>query len=242
MFSLSRLTSVGITWSLRRGIAAINSNCNGMAEKANGNVARTAQKGAFTALQTRSIATTVVTMYEDNDRPRAPRRGKSRDGDPEEKKDLKDRSRVIPLEVSLAYMDSLAYKKTYGNSKIWELYRRNFHKGKVNRRTRRSCIWHARVTTGNPCPVCRDEYLVVDYRNVKLISQFIDDYTGRVLTREGTGVCQHQWVRIRVELEKARDHGMLDVDPPFVEYDYDYYRPKGEEAEADGKAPDREKL
>ena len=31
-------------------------------------------------------------------------------------------------------------------------------------------------------------------------------------------------------LEKAKDHGYLDVDPPFIEYDYDKYRPTGEEA------------
>ncbi len=30
----------------------------------------------------------------------------------------------------------------------------------------------------------------------------------------------------RVALEKAKDHGYLDVDPPFVEYDYSKYRPK----------------
>ncbi len=29
--------------------------------------------------------------------------------------DSKDRSREIPLEVSLAYMDSAAYKSTYGD-------------------------------------------------------------------------------------------------------------------------------
>ncbi len=28
----------------------------------------------------------------------------------------------------------------------------------------------------------------------------------------------------RVALEKAKDHGLLDLDPPFVEYDYDKYR------------------
>ena len=53
------------------------------------------------------------------------------------------------------------------------------------------------LTTSNPCPICRDEYFVVDYRNVKLISQFMEDYTGRVLTAKGTGVCQHQWVQVR---------------------------------------------
>ena len=30
-------------------------------------------------------------------------------------------------------------------------------------------------------------------------------------------------------LEKAKDHGYLDVDPPFIKYDYDKYRPTGDE-------------
>ena len=32
-------------------------------------------------------------------------------------------------------------------------------------------------------------------------------------------------LQIRVALEKAKDHGYLDLDPPFIEYDYDKYRP-----------------
>ncbi len=92
-------------------------------------------------------------------------------------------------------------------------------------------IYGGRIITGNPCPICRDEYLVVDYRNVRLISQFINMYNGEILDRDKTGVCQKQWLQIRVALEKAKDHGYLDLDPPFVEYDYDKYRPKERKAE-----------
>lgn len=143
----------------------------------------------------------------------------------------KDRTRSIPLELSMAYMESPAYKETYGDDKVWERYRRNFAKGRTYRRTRRTCIEDGFLTTSNPCPICRDEYFVVDYRNVKLISQFMEDYTGRVLTAKGTGVCQHQWVQIRVALEKAKDHGYLDLDPPFIEYDYGKYRPSAASGE-----------
>ena len=85
---------------------------------------------------------------------------------------------------------------------------------------------HGKISCGNPCPICRDEYLVVDYRNTKLIQQFINEYNGQLLTTDKTGVCQRQWLNIRVALKKAKDHGYLDLDPPFVEYDYDMYRPK----------------
>lgn len=38
------------------------------------------------------------------------------------------------------------------------------------------------IATGNPCPICRDEYLVLDYRNVKLLQQFICPHTGSILS------------------------------------------------------------
>ena len=40
--------------------------------------------------------------------------------------DPKDRSRVIPPEVSMKYMESVAFKSTYGNDPIWKKYRRNY--------------------------------------------------------------------------------------------------------------------
>lgn len=38
-----------------------------------------------------------------------------------------------------------------------------------------------RIVTGNPCPICRDEYLVLHEKNVDLLKQFISPYTGEVL-------------------------------------------------------------
>ena len=40
--------------------------------------------------------------------------------------DPKDRSRVIPPEISMKYMESVAFATTYGNDPIWKKYRRNF--------------------------------------------------------------------------------------------------------------------
>ena len=70
----------------------------------------------------------------------------------------------------MAYLESAGYKSTYGDMKVWELYRRNLPGRFVHAQTRRTCIIDGRVETGNPCPICRDEYLVVDYRNIKLIN------------------------------------------------------------------------
>lgn len=38
------------------------------------------------------------------------------------------------------------------------------------------------IATGNPCPICRDEFLILDYRNVDLLKQFISPYSGKLLS------------------------------------------------------------
>jgi len=40
------------------------------------------------------------------------------------------------------------------------------------------------------------------------------------------GVCQRQYDKLVLEIERAKDRGLLKVDPPFVEYDYSRYKPK----------------
>lgn len=92
----------------------------------------------------------------------------------------RDRSKVIPYEKSVEYLQSGSYKATYGNKNVWELYRR-VHKGQLPRSfTRKTCIRSKVIVTGSPCPICRDEYLVLDHRNLQLLKQFISPYTGEV--------------------------------------------------------------
>ena len=40
--------------------------------------------------------------------------------------DPKDRSLAVSVETSIKYMESVAFKTTYGNDPIWKKYRRNF--------------------------------------------------------------------------------------------------------------------
>ena len=103
------------------------------------------------------------------------------------------------------------------------MYRRNYNKGRLHAKSRITCIRNEYITTGNPCPICRDEYLVVDYRNLKLIEQFIDDYNGRVYSTNKTGICQRQHKKLLLAIDKARDVGILKIDQPFIEYDYSKY-------------------
>ncbi|XP_068152014.1 small ribosomal subunit protein mS40 [Drosophila tropicalis] len=137
--------------------------------------------------------------------------------------DVNDRTKVIPVESSIRYLKSAAYKQTYGDDFVWTQYRRN-HKGMyAPRKTRKTCIRQGKISTGNPCPICRDEYLVLDHRNTELIEQFISPHSGEVLSYSKTGLCQKSHLRLLVAVQRARDYGLLTYDVPFREYDYSEY-------------------
>lgn len=94
-----------------------------------------------------------------------------------------DRTRIIPVETSIRYLKSAAYQTTYGEQPVWVPYRRN-HKGLFPpRKTRKTCIRSGKISCGNPCPICRDEYLVLDHNNVDLLKQFISKHTGEVILK-----------------------------------------------------------
>lgn len=139
---------------------------------------------------------------------------------------LKDRTKVIPVETSIRYLNSSAYKQTYGEQFVWEQYRRN-HKGPFPpRKTRKTCVRQGMISTGNPCPICRDEYLVLDHRNIELLKQFISPQTGQVLSYTKTGLCQKKHLQLLVAVERARDYGLLTFDVPYREFDYSEYAQK----------------
>ncbi|XP_037957923.1 28S ribosomal protein S18b, mitochondrial [Teleopsis dalmanni] len=137
-----------------------------------------------------------------------------------------DRSKAIPVETSIRYLNSEAYKTTYGTRFVWEEYRRN-HKGLfAPKKTRKTCIRQGAISTGNPCPICRDEYLILDHRNLELIKQFISPHTGEVLSYSKTGLCQKKHLELLVAFERAKDYGLIAFDVPFREYDYSEYYSK----------------
>lgn len=64
--------------------------------------------------------------------------------------------------------------------------------------------------------------MVLDYRNVKLLEQFISE--DEVLSYRKTGLCQKRHLELLVAVRKAMDHGYLTYDVPFRQYNYeDYY-------------------
>lgn len=101
----------------------------------------------------------------------------------------RNRTTKIPVETSIAYVTSEAFREAYGDKLVWEGYRR-VHKGNIPpKKTRASCIRFNFVTTASPCPICRDEYLILDHRNLRLLKQFISEHTGEVRefpTKEST--------------------------------------------------------
>ncbi|KAJ8921073.1 hypothetical protein NQ315_015869 [Exocentrus adspersus] len=135
----------------------------------------------------------------------------------------KDRTQTIPVETSIRYLKSAAFRKTYEGQPVWVLYRRN-HKGAIPpKKTRKTCIRGGRISTGNPCPICRDEYLVLHEENTELLKHFICPHTGSILSYNKTGVCQKKHKELIVAIKRAYDKGLITYDVPFREYDYSEY-------------------
>ncbi|KAH0945233.1 hypothetical protein HN011_002525 [Eciton burchellii] len=131
---------------------------------------------------------------------------------------------IISVETSIKYMDSDAYKQTYGDNPVWKLYKRN-HKGLfAPRKTRKTCIRQGIISTGNPCPICKDEYLILDHRNVKLLKQFINKYNGETLSYSKTGICQKKYKELLIALTRAKDYGTITFDVPRRKYDYSEWK------------------
>lgn len=134
-----------------------------------------------------------------------------------------DRSEPVPVETSIRYLQSVAFQKTYEGHPVWFLYRRN-HKGAIPpRKTRKTCIRGGKIATGNPCPICRDEYLVLHEENIELLKQFICPHTGSILNYTKTGLCQKKHGELLISIKKAYDKGLITYDVPFREYDYSEY-------------------
>lgn len=115
------------------------------------------------------------------------------------------------------YLESEAYAERYGSKPLWSDYRRN-HKGSIPpQKTRKTCIRGDKIC-GNPCPICRDPNIVIHYKNVKLLQQFVSPHTGIVYDPTRTGVCMKQQKQLNQAIQTARDHGLLPFQVPYVEF------------------------
>ncbi|GFO45585.1 28S ribosomal protein s18b, mitochondrial [Plakobranchus ocellatus] len=130
---------------------------------------------------------------------------------------------IVDVQTSIRYLDSKAFQEGYGDKPVWFHYRRNF-KGQIPPKTRKSCIRNGEISTSSPCPVCRDEYLVLDSKNTKLLEQFISPYSGEILDSKQTGLCQQQQKTLVLEVMRAQDEGGLEKQLPFRTYNYEDYK------------------
>ncbi|XP_071115683.1 small ribosomal subunit protein mS40-like [Haliotis cracherodii] len=147
------------------------------------------------------------------------------DADPEDDGPMErqqPRRQMVDPDTSIRYLASSSYREAYGDDPVWRHYRRNF-KGSLPPRTRKTCVRKGEIATGSPCPVCRDEFLVLDMTNVGLLEQFISPYTGEVYDYMKTGLCQTQHKKLVLEVLKARNHGLIQSAVPFRRYDYSEY-------------------
>ncbi|XP_037269883.2 mitochondrial ribosomal protein S18B isoform X1 [Rhipicephalus microplus] len=152
-------------------------------------------------------------------------------GDDTEKADVEAKVNVKkvtihPPEISIEYLESKAYRDTYGDDPVWTMYRRNFKGQFPPPKTRRTCIKKGMIATGSPCPICRDEYLVIHHTNTKLLTQFISPHTGETLQPQKTGLCREKQFLLDLALLKAKDLGLISYQVPFRHYDYEDYYPQ----------------
>ncbi|XP_033757496.1 uncharacterized protein LOC117339892 [Pecten maximus] len=58
------------------------------------------------------------------------------------------------------------------------------------------------------CILCKAD-VPVDYKNVRLLSQFVSPYTGRIFGRHQTGLCVHMQKKISVSIIRAQNAGFM---------------------------------
>uniref|UniRef100_A0A8C6WYZ9 Small ribosomal subunit protein mS40 n=1 Tax=Neogobius melanostomus TaxID=47308 RepID=A0A8C6WYZ9_9GOBI len=115
------------------------------------------------------------------------------------------------------YLESEEYIERYGSNPVYTGYRRNHKGGIPPQKTRKTCI-RGDKASGNPCPICRDQNIIVHYQNVKLLEQFISSQTGMIHDPTKTGVCMQQQKKLTEAINAARDHGFLPFQIPYVDF------------------------
>ncbi|KAL1137906.1 hypothetical protein AAG570_009601, partial [Ranatra chinensis] len=68
------------------------------------------------------------------------------------------------------------------------------------------------------CILCRYG-ITPDYKNIKLLSQFVSPFTGRLYSPSATRLCSRKHEQVKKEIMKARDAGFMPYylkDPAFL--------------------------
>ncbi|KAI5704591.1 hypothetical protein M8J76_010327 [Diaphorina citri] len=70
------------------------------------------------------------------------------------------------------------------------------------------------------CILCKMK-IKPDYKNIKLLSQFVSAFTGRVYGRHITGLCKEKQEMVEKEITKARQAGLMPYYFKNVEFAHD---------------------
>ena len=117
------------------------------------------------------------------------------------------------------YLHSEDYIKRYQDKVVWFGYIRN-KKGFIQpQKTRKNCKRDGVLSSGSPCALCRDDQLLLTYKNVSLLTQFIDHLTGELHNCLRTGLCQTQQNNLVNAFNLAKEYGYFYCNVPFVKYD-----------------------
>jgi len=129
---------------------------------------------------------------------------------------------IHSIEEQIAYMNSTVFKNTYKGLPVYKWYRRNLKVQPILAPPPRMfCIdKNGRFNVNHACPVCRDEYLFFDYRNPALIKQFLSSGTDQPIDLHKSGLCRDQYLLLRAQLLKAREHGTIEFGVEFRHFDY----------------------
>ncbi|CDS38139.1 28S ribosomal protein S18b mitochondrial [Echinococcus multilocularis] len=129
----------------------------------------------------------------------------------------------VTLEESIQYLSSPEYQELYRGKPVWFYFRRNYKGHFPPKYPRKSCTRAHKLITSNPCPICRDEYLVIDHKNVGLLKQFLHPLSADILEPKVTGLCGVQHKSLLLAIEMARDMGTIQMRLPFRLFDYSEY-------------------
>nr|CAG4645312.1 EOG090X0N7H [Leptodora kindtii] len=67
------------------------------------------------------------------------------------------------------------------------------------------------------CILCKNK-IVVDYKNPRLLSQFVSPFTGKIYESNITGICKKQQKLVECEIKRSQTAGYMPVMMKKVEY------------------------
>jgi len=108
-----------------------------------------------------------------------------------------------------AYFETDAFRAKYGDDeKVWFSYFRSQKGPRESQMAREACFNPAK-TSLNACPLHRDYQLLVHYKNLPLLKQFMCPTMGNIMSPLRTGICLQAHLELEVALTLAWQKGYL---------------------------------